>query len=85
MVGVKTNIMLSRKVLLGASFSVGGFGIGDSSEFTHDLTYINAFRVWRYMTINAGFRSFKYKRDDNGLETTVNVLGPLLGVSFILN
>ena len=85
MVGVRTNIMLSRKVLLGASFSVGGFGIGDSSEFTHDLTYINAFRVWRYMTINAGFRSFKYKRDDNGLETTVSVLGPLLGVSFILN
>ncbi|PQB04678.1 hypothetical protein BST85_07055 [Aureitalea marina] len=85
MVGVRTNILVSPKVLLGASFSVGGFGIGDSSKFTHDLTYINAFRVWRYMTINAGFRSFKYKRIDNGLETKVNVLGPLLGVSFILN
>lgn len=85
MVGVRTHILLSRKVLLGASFSAGGFGIGDSSKFTHDLTYINAFRVWRYMTVNAGFRSFKYKRIDNGLETTVSVLGPLLGVSFILN
>ena len=85
MVGVRTNINLSRKVLLGAALSVGGFGIGNSSKITHDFTYINAFRVWRYMTINAGFRSFSYKREDDGLETKVNVLGPLLGVSFILN
>ena len=85
MVGVKTNVVLSRKVLLGAQLSVGGFGIGNSSKFAHDFTYLNVFRVVKFMTINAGFRSFKYQREDDGLETDVSVLGPLLGVSFILN
>jgi len=38
--------------------------------------------------INAGFRNFRYHRIDgegtDALETTVNVLGPVLGVSFVL-
>ena len=84
MVGVKTNILLTKKVLLNASLSVGGFGIGDSSEFTHDLIYTNVFKVLDFMTINAGFRSFRYKRIDDGLDTTVRVLGPFLGVSFFI-
>ncbi len=89
MLGVRTTISLSRAVLLGAWFKVGGFGIGDSSKFAWDLTYLNAFRVSRLITINAGFRSFKYRRVDGEgdaeLETKVNVLGPFLGVSFIFN
>ena len=89
MLGVKTTISLSRAVLLGAWFNVGGFGIGNSSKFAWDFTYLNAFRVSRLITINAGFRSFKYRRidgeGDSELETKVNVLGPFLGVSFIFN
>ena len=89
MLGVKTSISLSRAVLLGAWFNVGGFGIGNSSKFAWDLTYLNAFRVSRLITINAGFRAFSYRRvdgeGDNELETKVNVLGPFLGVSFIFN
>ena len=89
MLGVKTTISLSRAVLLGAWFNVGGFGIGDSSKFAWDLTYLNAFRVCRLITINAGFRAFQYRRvdgeGDSELKTKVNVLGPFLGVSFIFN
>jgi hypothetical protein len=89
MLGVKTTISLSRAVLLGAWFNVGGFGLGNSSKFAYDLTYLNAFRVSRLITVNAGFRSFKYRRVDGEgdaeLETKVNVLGPFLGVSFIFN
>ena len=89
MLGVRTTISLSRAVLLGAWINFGGFGIGNSSKFAYDFTYLNAFRVSRLITINAGFRNFRYRREDvnNGqtLSTRVNVLGPFLGVSFIFN
>ena len=65
---------------------VGGFGIGDSSKFSYNFTYINTFKVHKNIAINAGFRSFRYKRlDGEGTEeiqTKVGVLGPLLGVTF---
>lgn len=89
MVGLKTKFVLSDKFMLGVSFNVGGFGIGNSSKFAYDFTYVNNFRVLDWMSVNAGFRNFNYKRsDDQGTEdeltTKVNVLGPFLGVSFIL-
>ena len=89
MLGLKTTISLTRKVLLSSWISVGGFGFGNSSKFAYDFTYLNAFRVSRLITINAGFRNFRYRRVDGEgpeeLETRVNVLGPFLGVSFFLN
>jgi hypothetical protein len=76
-------------VLLVSWISLGGFGIGNSSNFAYDFTYLNAFRVSRLITLNAGFRNFRYRRvdgeGDSELETRVNVLGPFLGVSFIIN
>ena len=89
MLGLRTNIALAPRVLLSSWISFGGFGIGDSSQFAYDFTYLNAFRVSRLITINAGFRNFRYRRvdgeGDSELETRVNVLGPFLGVSFIFN
>ena len=89
MVGVKTTISLSPNVLLSSWINFGGFGIGNSSKMAYDFTYLNAFRVSRLITINAGFRNFRYRRvdgeGDTELETRVNVLGPFLGVSLILN
>ncbi|MEN8798523.1 MAG: hypothetical protein ABF293_04700 [Flavobacteriaceae bacterium] len=89
MLGVRTTISLSRAVLLGASINFGGFGLGNSSKSAYDFTYYNAFRVSRLITINAGFRNFRYRREDvnNGetLNTRVNVLGPFLGVSLFFN
>jgi hypothetical protein len=89
MLGVRTTISLSPRVLLSSWINFGGFGIGSSSKLTYDFTYLNAFRVSRLITINAGFRNFRYRRvdgeGDSELETRVNVLGPFLGVSFIFN
>ena len=86
MVGVKTTISLSPKVLLSSWINFGGFGIGNSSKMAYDFTYLNAFRVSRLITINAGFRNFRYRRvdgeGDSELETRVNVLGPFLGGFF---
>lgn len=89
MLGVRTTISLAPKVLLSSWINFGGFGIGNSSQFAYDFTYLNVFRVSRLMSINAGFRNFRYRRldgeGDSELETRVNVLGPFLGVSFLLN
>jgi hypothetical protein len=89
MVGIQTTISLSPKVLLSSWINFGGFGIGNSSKIAYDFTYLNSFRVSRLITINAGFRNFRYRRvdgeGDSELETRVNVLGPFLGISFLLN
>lgn len=89
MVGTKMKFILNSKVMLGVNFNVGGFGIGNSSKFAYDFTYLNNFRVLDWMSINAGFRNFYYSRKDNEgtaeeFTTKVNVLGPALGISFIL-
>lgn len=89
MVGAKTKFVLNDKVILAINLNVGGFGIANSSKFAYDFTYANNFRVLDWMSVNAGFRNFHYKRvDEEGttdeFTTSVNVLGPFLGVSFIL-
>ena len=88
MIGAKMRFILSKKVLLGVSLSGGGFGIGNSTEFSYDFTYSNSFVISKLILINAGFRSFKYDRIDgvaeNEIKTTVNVVGPLIGVTFRL-
>ncbi len=64
-----------------------GFGIGNSSKISWDFTYVNTFKVSDLISITAGYRTFKYTREDGEgdekLETTVNAFGPLLGVSFV--
>ncbi|WP_152285784.1 hypothetical protein [Flavicella marina] len=83
MVGVNTKFIVSPKFLVSVAYNAGGFGIGNSSKFASDFTYINSFKVHKYVLVNAGFRSFGYDRFDDGVETNVRVLGPMLGVSAI--
>ena len=90
MVGIKTQFILNDKVNLLVNFDVGGFGIGNSSKFAYNFTYVNNFRVLNWLSVDAGFRSFYYNRTDfdeatqSDINTKVNVLGPLLGVTIIL-
>jgi hypothetical protein len=88
MMGVKTRIVLSKRVLLGVAANIGGFGLGNSSKISWDFTYTNTFRVSNLILITAGYRTFKYKRIDGegaeALETKVSAFGPMLGVSFVL-
>jgi len=85
MLGLKSRFVISPKFLLTVAYNVGGFGIGNSSKFSHDFTYVNSFKVHRHVLVNAGFRGFRYRQvegeGEDELETVVNVLGPMLGVS----
>ena len=75
--------VVSPKFLVSVAYNAGGFGIGNSSKYASDFTYINSFNVHKNILVNAGFRSFGYKRVDEDLTTRVNVPGPLLGVSLV--
>lgn len=87
MLGFKTRIILSKSVYLGLSSNMGGFGIGNSSKFSWDLTYSNTFKVSDLLMVTAGYRQFSYRRvdgsGDNQLDSKVSVFGPMLGVSFM--
>jgi len=88
MVGVKTHILLSKRVLLDVAADVGGFGIGNSSKISWDFSYTNTFRITRLILVTAGYRTFNYRRVDGEgsetLETKVSAFGPMLGISFVL-
>ena len=87
MIGTKARIFLSESVLLGITGSIGGFGIGNSSNLSYDFIYVNTFKVSKLISVTAGYRTFKYNREDGEgdekVETTVHAFGPLLGVSFV--
>lgn len=87
MVGTKARIFLSKSVLLGITANIGGFGIGNSSKLSWEFIYVNTFKVSNLISVTAGYRTFKYSREDGEgdekLETTVTAFGPLLGVSFV--
>ncbi len=83
MVGFRTRFAISPKFLLSVAYNAGGFGIGKSSKFSHDFSYVNSFKVSKIVLVNAGFRGFHYERNDDGVETKVNVLGPLLGATIM--
>ncbi len=90
MIGLKTQFILNDRVNLLVNLDVGGFGIGNSSKFAYNFTYVNNFRVLSWLSVDAGFRNFHYKRTDfdeatqSDVNTIVNVLGPLLGVTIII-
>ncbi|MCG8581473.1 MAG: hypothetical protein MI866_16230 [Bacteroidales bacterium] len=88
MLGLKSKFILSKSVLLSVSGDVGGFGIGNSSDFTWDFTYANTFKVSNLVLVSAGYRSFRYKRTEgsgeNEVKTKVHAYGPFIGVSFVL-
>ena len=88
MLGGQADFILSDKVKLVVGFNVGGFGIGNSSKFAYDFTYINSFRVLKWLSVDVGFRNFYYNRVDgegvDELTTKVKVIGPILGVTFDL-
>lgn len=83
MIGVKSRIILNKRVLLGISGDIGGFGIGNSSDLSWDFTFANTFKVHDLIYITAGYRSFNYSRTDASVDTKVSVQGPILGVSLV--
>lgn len=84
-IGIAPSFIISKAVTISAQASVGGFGIGNSSDIAYDWTFLNSFKVAKPLAVHVGFRNFFYKRADGEgsarVSQTVNVLGPFIGVS----
>ncbi|QTN39490.1 hypothetical protein HZ996_10175 [Cryomorphaceae bacterium] len=84
MLGLQSSFVFSPAVKMNIGFDYGGFGIGNSAKYSWNLNYLNTFKMNDWLLITAGFRNFQYKRVDDGVDTKVNVIGPLLGATFVL-
>ena len=82
--GTNFRIILSKSVLLGVSANIGGFGIGNSSDLYWDLLFVNTFKVSKFLTVTAGYKTFTDKtttgEGENEIKTNIKTFGPLLGV-----
>ncbi|MFD1315609.1 hypothetical protein [Namhaeicola litoreus] len=84
-VGTSFRLILSKSVLMSLQTNIGGFGLGNASDFYYDLSYLNTFKVSKLLTVTAGYKTFQYKRIEGSgeerIKTNVTTFGPLLGVT----
>lgn len=84
-VGTNFRVVLSKSVLLALSANVGGFGLGNSSVLYWDLFFANTFKVSKFLTVTAGYKTFTDKTVSgegvNEVKTNVKTFGPLLGIA----
>jgi len=85
-VGASAHFNVTRVVHFFAKGNVGGFGLGDSSDFTWDLGAYASFRIWKYAAIHAGHQALYYDRTagEPGAEVRTKhfMSGLFFGVSF---
>lgn len=64
----------------------GGFGVGNSSTFTWDLSGLASFIVWRHIAIKTGYHVLSSDRTtgegDDEINTKLHMNGLIVGVSF---
>ncbi len=88
MIGVESTFVLGRKVIIGVSGDVGGFGLFDGgSDFSSAFCFTTSYRATQNLWLNVDFRSFEYDRTDgeeaSEINTNVSVVGPSLGATFV--
>jgi opacity protein-like surface antigen len=60
---------------------VGGFGLGDSSELSWQAAGVVSYRFNDRWSGEIGYRYLSIEKDINGFDTTLDLSGPILGVS----
>lgn len=79
--GVHMHFPVTPKVGFLVRATGGGFGIGNASDYMWDAEFAALFHVSSRLMISAGYRQFKYKREDDGVTQTVSAVGPAIGLS----
>ena len=79
--GVNLHFPVTPKVSFLVRATGGGFGIGNASSYIWDAEFAALFRLSERFLVSAGYRQFKYDRKDDGLQQTVTVTGPAIGLS----
>jgi len=63
--------------------NVGGFGIGNSSDYTWEAGFVTSFLVTRYFGFHVGYRILQYSRESGGTDTELTMQGPIVGFTFV--
>lgn len=81
--GARLLSTVTDRVRFALSGNVGGFGIGDSSDFTWELGGAAIFRIWKVLHLDVGYRLLQTKRDASGdvSTTKVTMSGIVLGLT----
>jgi hypothetical protein len=79
--GVNMHFPVTPRVGFLVRATGGGFGAGNASDYMWDAEFAALFRLTGRMLLSAGYRQFKYRRDDGGVKQTVTVIGPAVGLS----
>ena len=79
-IGARTRVALTDKLLFSVRGDIGGFGIGSASDFTWQVVAGLGYRLTDRTTLSAGYRQFEvdYKSGDD-MELDMTLKGPFLG------
>jgi hypothetical protein len=87
-VGVLAHWPVTPAVGFTARGTVGGFGIGNASSYLWDAEAAATFRLGPRFLLSAGYRTFRYDREDgegdDRITQNVNVAGLIVGLSVAL-
>jgi hypothetical protein len=65
--------VLNKKTAFRLWGTIGGFGIGNSSEYTWEWGFITSFLVTEWFGFHVGYRMLQYKRDSGGIDTKLTM------------
>ncbi|MEM8882506.1 MAG: hypothetical protein AAGD14_00385 [Planctomycetota bacterium] len=79
LVGVRVRWRLAEWLVFSAHANVGGFGLGESSDYAWDVGFVFNIRLARYLSLPIGYRALQYER--NEIKNTLQ--GPIIGISIV--
>jgi hypothetical protein len=85
LLGISGEFRVTDLVGLEADLEVGGFGVGDASDFTWDFSALASFRVWKYISVHAGYKRISLQRTvgegDEAADVELDIDGTFVGLS----
>jgi len=86
-IGARYKWKISRKWMLSLRGDIGGFDIGDASDFTWNLIGLIKFQPWKHVSFFGGYRALYQDYETgsglNKFKFDMLMHGPALGVDFI--
>jgi len=81
-VGTRIGIDLSRSVVLGIQGDVGGFNIGNSSEFSWSQITSLSWNASETLTLSLGYKFLEFKKDKGDDYLKLQMRGPFVASAF---
>ncbi len=84
LLGTRLQVGLTDRLKFMLLGGVGGFGIGDASDFTWDAWAMWGYQVAERWTLQGGYRGLGIDRDGKDVNVDIIMHGPMIGVNILL-